>query len=116
MTREEFYDMDFYDLLNYLSDEGYDDYIHSRDTMIDAIRHYCDEDNMLMVEHIAHALYEDDADYWRYDFTMGNFEDPTPLNDVSDLEDIFEEYDLLDESIRRTESIRRRRNRRSRRK
>ena len=38
------------------------------------------------------ALAESDADWFRYDMSMGTLETPTPIESIDDLIDILEEY------------------------
>lgn len=100
MTREEFNNMSFEELLDWAYD-NIDD-MHSEEVLIDLAKHEIDEENLQMAIHILQAIYESDApdgSYYIYDRCMGTLETPTPITCKEDLEEYidFDEEDGEDE-------------------
>ena len=100
MTREQFEEMSFKELLEWAYDHIDD--IHSEEVLIEMAKHEIDEDNLKMAMHILTAIYESDCpddSYYLYDRCMGTLETPTPITCKEDLEDYidFDEEDEEDE-------------------
>jgi hypothetical protein len=88
MTREEFNNMTFEELLDWAYD-NIDD-MHSEEALIELVKHEIDEDSFQMALHILQAIYNSDApdgSYYIYDRSMGTLETPTPITCKEDLED-----------------------------
>lgn len=88
MTREQFEEMTFNELLEWAYD-NIDD-IHSEEVLIEMAKHEIDEDNLKMAMHILSAIYESDCpdgSYYIYDRSMGTLETPTPITYKEDLEE-----------------------------
>ena len=101
MTREQFEDMSFEELLDWAFD-NIDD-IHSEYTLKEMVKHEIEEDSFKMALHILTAIYESDClddSYYIYDRSMGPLETPTPITCKEDLEDYidFEEEDTEDDA------------------
>jgi hypothetical protein len=111
MTREEFNNMSFEELLEWAYD-NIDD-MHSEEVLIELAKHEIDEENLQMAIHILQAIYESDAHdgcYYIYDRCMGTLETPTPITCKEDLEEYidfgdedFEEEDKVADYIERWE-------------
>lgn len=111
MTREEFNNMTFEELLEWAYD-NIDD-MHSEEVLIELAKHEIDEENLQMAIHILQAIYESDApddSYYIYDRCMGTLETPTPITCKEDLEDYidfgdedFDEEDKVADYIERWE-------------
>lgn len=88
MTREQFEEMSFEELLEWAYD-NIDD-IHSEETLLEMAKHEINEDSLKMALHILQAVYESDCpdgSYYLYDRSMGTLETPTPITCKEDLED-----------------------------
>ena len=74
---------------------AYSDYITTYDTLKDFIKEKIDEDNIMFALHLLKAIWEDDTigetNYYRYDYSMGTLETPTPIHRIEDIEDLFKE-------------------------
>ena len=111
MTREEFNNMPFDELLEWAYD-NIDD-MHSEEVLIDLAKHEIDEENLQMAIHILQAIYESDAPdgcYYIYDRCMGTLETPMPITCKEDLEEYIdfgdedtEEFDKVEDYIERWE-------------
>ena len=101
MTREQFEEMSFEELLEWAFD-NIDD-IHSEDTLKEMVKHEIEEDSFKMALHILSAIYESDCpddSYYIYDRSMGTLDTPTPITCKEDLKDYidFEEEDSEDDA------------------
>lgn len=88
MTREQFEEMSFEELLEWAFD-NIDD-IHSEETLKEMVKREVEEDSFKMALHILTAIYESDCpdgSYYIYDRSMGTLETPTPITCKEDLED-----------------------------
>ena len=89
MTKEELYDMGVEKAVEILHDEIGD--ITSYDALISYAKAKIDDDNIGLAIHILQAIYEDtsidDTYYYKYDYSMGTLETPTPITSVEDLEE-----------------------------
>ena len=103
MTREQFEEMSFEELL----DVAYDnlDNVWAEEVLIEEAKHEIDEDNMMMALHILNAIHNSDCpdgSYYIYDRSMGTLETPTPITCKEDLEDYID-FDDEDEEDDRSE-------------
>ena len=99
MTREQFNNMEFEELLEWAYENI--DYIWREDALIAMAKHEIDEDNIQMALHILNAVYESDCpddSLYIYDRSMGTLETPTPITCKEDLKDFIDfEEDEADE-------------------
>lgn len=89
MTRQDYENKSFNELM-YDLDNDMDD-IHSRETMIDMVKHEIDEDNLFVARHILDGIYNEYAEWYQYDRCMGTLQSITALKDKEDIEDLIEE-------------------------
>lgn len=66
-----------------LEEEGYT--ITSYEAIQSRIIEEAENDNWLMVVHLAKALNEVEANYYNYDHSMGTLDEPKPITDIQDL-------------------------------
>ena len=87
MTREQFDNMSFEDLLD-LANEEVDD-ITTEDVLIDFAKMKIDDNNIMMALHVLNAIYDNpyDTAYYLYDYSMGTLEIPKPITCKEDFED-----------------------------
>ena len=88
MTREEFNNMPFEELIDWAYDNI--DNVHSEETLIELVKDELNENNFKMALHILQAIYDSDApegSYYIYDRSMGTLEAPMPITCKADLED-----------------------------
>ena len=107
MTREQFEDMTFEELLEWAYD-NIDD-IHSEETLLAMVKHEINEDSLRMALHILQAVYESDCpdgSYYIYDRSMGTLETPTPITCKEDLEEYIDfEEDEEERAAERREAM-----------
>ena len=108
MVRKEFEDLIFEEVVEKLNDECDDN--HDREAMLDYSIHCIREQNLFLALHVIEALNTHDADWFRYDFSMGTLETPSPIVCKEDLEDFILEdeeekdrFDLYAEIVDRAE-------------
>lgn len=89
MTREEFDNKSFDDVMDQLNEE-WDD-IHTYEDMIYFVEHLLYEDNLNLIIHMLEAMRDNPAEWYLYDYTMGTMETPKALTSKEDLEDTIEE-------------------------
>lgn len=78
----------FYDIIY---DFEYDnDYIVSRDGILDYAIYQIQNDRLYLARHILDAVDKEYADFYSYDMTMGTLEKPTAITCIEDL------YDYVD--------------------
>ena len=103
MTREQFESMSFEELMEWAYENCHD--INTEDGLIEFAKRKIDDDNLGLGLHILSAIYESDCpddSYYRYDYTMGTLETPTPITCKEDIEDLIDfiekeiEIDLSD--------------------
>lgn len=84
MTKKELYDMGVEKAVEILTQEV--DGITTYDTLKDFVKYQIDEDNFYFAEPILGSL--DEAHYYyKYDYSMGILDTPTPITSVEDLEE-----------------------------
>lgn len=88
MTREQYEDMNFEDFMGWANENL--DYVTGEDILKEYAIEKIQDDNFIMALHIINALNENiyDTEWYRYDYSMGTFETPTPIADKEDLEDL----------------------------
>ena len=88
MTRKEYEEMEFEELMNWANSNlnSITDEELLKDYAIEKIQ----DDNFSMGLHIINAIYENpyDTEWYRYDYSMGTLETPTPITDKEDIEDL----------------------------
>lgn len=90
MTRQDYENKSFEELM-YDLDNDMDD-IHSRETMIDMVKHEIDEDNLFVARHILDGIDDEYAEWYQYDDRcMGTLQPITALKDKEDIEHLIEE-------------------------
>ena len=88
MTRTEFEEIDFDELLELMFENL--DSITDEETLkgfaIDKLR----DDNFGLALHIINAIYENpyDSEWYRYDYSMGTLETPSPITCKDDVDDL----------------------------
>lgn len=88
MTRKEFETMSFEDFIEWAK-ENLDD-VTDEEILKEFAIEKLQDDNFSMALHIINAIYDNpyDTEYYRYDYSMGTLETPTPITDKEDLEDL----------------------------
>ena len=88
MTRKEFETMSFEDFIEWAK-ENLDD-VTDEEILKEFAIEKLQDDNFIMALHIINAIYNNpyDTEYYRYDYSMGILETPTPITDKEDLEDL----------------------------
>lgn len=88
MTRKEFEAMSFEDFMEW-ANENLDD-VTDEEILKEFAIEKLQDDNFNMALHIINAIYNNpyDTEYYRYDYSMGTLETPTPITDKEDLEDL----------------------------
>lgn len=97
MTREQFENIPLEELIEMISDDGGD--ITSEEILIEFAKQKLEDNDFNMALHIIGAIYEAEADddcYYRYDYSMGTLETPTPITCKEDIEDLI---DIEEEEI-----------------
>lgn len=88
MTRKEFEDMDFEEVIEWAY-ENLDD-ITDEEILKEFAIEKIQNDDFHMGLHIINAIYNNpySTEYYRYDYSMGTLETPTPIADKEDIEDL----------------------------
>lgn len=88
MTKKEFEAMSFEDFMEW-ANENLDD-VTDEEILKEFAIEKLQDDNFNMALHIINAIYNNpyDTEYYRYDYSMGTLETPTPITDKEDLEDL----------------------------
>ena len=92
MTREIFEEMvenmGFFQAVIELENES--DEVTNEEALKDFVKYKIDNDDYFVAVHILNALnstYSENGLY-RYDYSMGTLDTPTPIDDISDIEDL----------------------------
>ena len=90
MTRAEFEKMDFQDLMDYAMENLND--VTDEETLKQFAAEKLESDDFGMVLHIIEAIYNNpyDTEYYRYDYSMGTLETPTPITELADIDDLID--------------------------
>lgn len=88
LSKKEFEEMSFDEFIEW-ANENIDDITHEdilKDFAIDKLQN----DDFGMALHIINAIYYNpyDTEWYRYDYSMGRLETPTPITEKEDLEDL----------------------------
>ena len=88
MTRAEFVNMSFENLMEWAVENL--DGITTEDTLKDFAMEKLQNDDFGMVLHIINAIYDNpyNTEFYRYDYSMGTLETPTPIMDAEDIIDL----------------------------
>jgi hypothetical protein len=88
MTREQFEDMEFEELMNWANSNL--NSITNEELLKEYAIEKIQDDNFSMGLHIINAIYENpySTEWYRYDYSMGTLETPTPITDKEDIEDL----------------------------
>lgn len=89
MTRAEFENKSFEELIEQFMEQGYN--IASYEDLKEFAKYLIDEDNLLFAIHILEAIQKDEANWYSYDYSMGTLETPTSIRNKEDLEDYIED-------------------------
>lgn len=90
MTRAQFEFMEFEDLMEWAVAELNE--VTEEDTLIAYAKDSLEKDDLGIVIHILTAIYENpwSTTYYRYDYTAGTFDTPTPICDKEDIMDLID--------------------------
>lgn len=96
MTKQQFDEMTLDELIEWAYENLND--ITTEDILLDFAKHKIDDENIYLAIHVLQAVWnsgEPHNGYYRYDYSMGTLETPTPITCKEDLEDLidFEEED-----------------------
>lgn len=88
MTREQYKRMDFEEFMEWARENL--DVVTDEEILKEFVIEKLQDDNFGMALHIINAIYNNpyDTEYYRYDYSMGTLETPTPITDKEDLEDL----------------------------
>lgn len=89
MTRAEFENKSFEELIEHFMGQGYN--IASYEDLKELAKYLIEEDNLLFAIHILEAIQKDEANWYSYDYSMGTLETPTSIRNKEDLEDYIED-------------------------
>ena len=67
------------------------DDIHSLETMEDMVIDEVNNGNYNVAAHLLNAMWENHADWYKYDRSMGTLETPTAINSADDINTLIEE-------------------------
>lgn len=89
MTRSEFEEKSFEDVMSQLNDEL--DEITTLDNLKEFAKSKIDDGNYFLANHIIEALRNgNDENWWDYDFCMGTLDTPIPLTEKTDVEHLID--------------------------
>lgn len=90
MTRPEFEEKSFEDVMNQLDEELNE--ITTLDVLKDFAKSKIDDGNYFLANHIIEALQnENDEHWWNYDYCMGTLDTPIPLTEKADVEHLIDD-------------------------
>lgn len=90
MTRPEFEEKSFEDVMNQLDEELNE--ITTLDVLKDFAKSKIDDGNYFLANHIIEALQnENDEHWWNYDYCMGALDTPIPLTEKADVEHLIDD-------------------------
>lgn len=90
MTRAEFEAIEFDELIELMYENSYE--ITNEETLKSFAMGKLQDDNFGMTLHIINAIYENpyDTEWYRYDYSMGTLQTPSPITDKEDVEDLID--------------------------
>lgn len=71
--------------------EANNDYIVSRDIILDFAINQVQNDRLFLARHVLDAVDKEYADFYSYDMSMGTLETPTAITSIEDLYDYVED-------------------------
>lgn len=71
--------------------EANNDYIVSRDIILDFAINQIQNDRLFLARHVLDAVDKEYADFYSYDMSMGTLETPTAITSIEDLYDYVED-------------------------
>lgn len=77
------------DVIYYFEDNN--DYIVSRDIILDFAINQIQNDRLFLARHVLDAVDKEYADFYSYDMSMGTLETPTAITSIDDLYDYVED-------------------------
>ena len=89
MTREEYNNKDFEEVMEQLNEEKDD--ITTYETLKDFAKEKIDGDNLLVAIHILEALQNDDAEWYEYDYCMGTLQTPSGITEKEHVEHMIDD-------------------------
>lgn len=92
MTRAEFEEMTFEEVMEYLCDNC--DEVTTIDTLKDFIKENVDAENFFLVSHLSDAIWHDpnpnDSDWYLYEYGMGTLDKPVSVSCKEDVEHLID--------------------------
>ena len=90
MTRAEFEAIEFDELIELMYENSYD--VTSEETLKSFAMDKLQDDDFRMALHIINAIYNNpyDTEWYRYDYSMGTLQTPSPITDKEDVEDLID--------------------------
>ena len=90
MTRAEFEEIEFDELIELMYENSYD--ITREENLKEFAIGKLWDDNFGMALHIINAIHENpyDTEWYRYDYSMGTLQTPSPITDKEDVEDLID--------------------------
>ena len=88
MTRKEYEEMSFDTFMEWANENIQD--VTDEDILKDFAIEKIQDNSYYMALHIINALNDNtsDTEWYRYDYSMGRLETPTPITDKEDIEDL----------------------------
>lgn len=90
MTRAEFEAIEFDELIELMYENSYD--VTNEETLKGFAINKLQDDNFGMALHIINAIYKNpyDTEWYRYDYSMGTLQTPSPITSKDDVEDLID--------------------------
>lgn len=90
MTRAEFEAIEFDELIELMYENSYD--VTSEETLKSFAMDKLQDDDFGMALYIINAIYNNpyDTEWYRYDYSMGTLQTPSPITDKEDVEDLID--------------------------
>lgn len=90
MTRKEYEDMSFEEFMEWANENIND--VTSEEILKQCGIEELQNDNFNIGLHLINAIYENPycTEWYRYDYSMGTLETPTPITDKEDIEDLID--------------------------
>lgn len=88
MNKKTFNKLTFDEAIQQLKDEGAN--ITTYEELIEFAKGEIDRGNLFLAMQILGALNHEQADYYNYDYSMGDCDTPTPIENKEDLEDFID--------------------------
>lgn len=90
MTREQLEEMNFEEQMSWAMQNI--DYVTTEETLKQFVVESVENDKFNMALHILNAIWDNQytTEYYRYDYSMGTLETPTPIIELDDIEDLID--------------------------